>query len=264
MENQRGRLRFLALTERKPEQPLFLFLPGMDGSSLSLKQQQPYLEADFELRCMVMPPDDQTDWFGLLTALGDFLEAERRADARREIYLCGESFGGCFAYQGGLRYPNLIDRLVLINPATCFSQQAWRNLSPFVVRWLSPVLYQLGANGLLPFLLAVQRVALNNRRALLAATQAVTPASAAWRLGLLRDFRDDIALAKRLRRPVLLVASQRDRLLPSVSEVQRLSQLFPMVKTLVLEHSGHACLLETDVSLGKIFGETGFMPGSGD
>ena len=52
--------------------------------------------------------------------------------------------------------------------------------------------------------------------------------------------------------PTLLIASGRDRLLPSFSEAERLARLLPNAKVQVLPNSGHACLLETQVDLLKI------------
>jgi pimeloyl-ACP methyl ester carboxylesterase len=52
-----------------------------------------------------------------------------------------------------------------------------------------------------------------------------------------------------LRMPVVLLASGRDRLLPSVDEANRLAERLPYSHVEILPYSGHACLLEQDLDL---------------
>ncbi|MFM6138758.1 MAG: alpha/beta hydrolase, partial [Sphaerospermopsis kisseleviana] len=47
--------------------------------------------------------------------------------------------------------------------------------------------------------------------------------------------------------------------LPSVSEVERLDQILPNPKKLILPDSGHACLLEEDVNLYEILKNNEFL-----
>jgi pimeloyl-ACP methyl ester carboxylesterase len=81
---------------------------------------------------------------------------------------------------------------------------------------------------------------------------AVPQHSAAWRLSLLSEFQLDAVLPKLVNISTLLVAAERDRLLPSVMEVQFLERMLPKSRSIVLPNSGHACLLEKDVCLGDL------------
>jgi pimeloyl-ACP methyl ester carboxylesterase len=106
--------------------------------------------------------------------------------------------------------------------------------------------------GLLPFLIAPQRVSRPSRLALLAAVQSVTPASAAWRLSLLSQFTLEELPLERIEKPALVLAAGADRLLPSEAEAERLVSYLPNAQKTILPESGHACLLETEVKLSDI------------
>ena len=52
----------------------------------------------------------------------------------RPVYLLGESFGGVLALAVAEARPDLVDRVVLVNPATSFSRSLWPALGPFLPR----------------------------------------------------------------------------------------------------------------------------------
>ena len=82
--------------------------------------------------------------------------------------------------------------------------------------------------------------------------QSVTSNSAAWRISLLNNSSlDEIPLSK-ISQPVLVVASEADRLLPSVNEADRLFRYLPNATKILLLKSGHARLLEKEIQLEKI------------
>ena len=120
------------------------------------------------------------------------------------------------------------------------------------VQWLPDPLYRLSTVGLLPFLIAPERVEPQTQRTLLAAMQSVTPESAAWRLSLLSQFSLDQLPWAELDQPVLVIASEADRLLPSGAEADRLVSYLPNAQKTVLPKSGHACLLEREIQLEEI------------
>jgi pimeloyl-ACP methyl ester carboxylesterase len=245
-------LRFLQPTKLNPSYPLFIFLPGMDGTGQLLRSQLKRLGAIFDIRCLSLPPDDLSNWEGLVVETIKLIEIERQKDKNRPVYLCGESFGGCLVLKLATYAPNLFDRLILINPASSFRHQQWMHWGGLIIPWLPERFYELSTVGLLPFLVAPDRVSLPNRRALLEAMQSVTTESAGWRLSLLSQFRLEELPLDMLKQPVLIIAGGADRLLPSRNEAQRLAAYLPNAQTTLLPESGHACLLEAEVNLDKI------------
>ncbi len=240
--------------------PLFLFLPGMDGTGELLRPQLSGLRRFFDIHCLSLPPDDVTGWDGLLEQLAHWISREKQQSPSRPIYLCGESFGGCLALQLAALFPQLCHRLILINPASSAIRHPWMEWGASITRWLPDSVYRLSTLGLLPLLIAPERVSLSNRQALLSAMQSVSPLSAAWRISLLSKFVLEKLPLERILQPVLLLASGADRLLPSVAEAGRLVRYLPNSQKVLLPESGHACLLETEIRLGSILRAHDFCP----
>jgi pimeloyl-ACP methyl ester carboxylesterase len=250
---------FLTPSRLNPDYPLFVFLPGMDGTGQLLRTQTEGLEVAFDIRCLAIPADDLTSWEVLTDQVVALIEAELEKQPHRSVYLCGESFGGCLAIKVALRSPHLFDRLILVNPASSFNQRAWLNWGSLVSGWLPEVLYRIGSVWLLPFLAALERMTKRDARALLEAMQSVPPKTVIWRLSLIREFHIDPTELLKILQPALLIAGDADQLLPSVAEIKRLAAWLPYSQTVVLPRSGHACLLEADINLYKILKDQNFL-----
>ena len=251
---------FLTPRRLQPEYPLFVFLPGMDGTGQLLRAQTAGLEAGFDVRCLAIPPDDLTSWEVLVERVVVLIQEELAQSAQRPVYLCGESFGGCLAMKVALKSPQLFDRIILVNPASSFNRRPWISWGSQITRWLPEPLYQASSVVLMPLLAHIDRIATKDRQAFFEAVQSVPQKTSIWRLSLLHDFHipdDDL---HRLTQPILLIASAADRLLPSLSEAQYLAQQFPNARLVQLACSGHACLLEANVNLYKIMKDHGFLP----
>lgn len=245
-------IRFLQPKQSNPNSPLFIFFPGMDGTGELLQTQLEGLEAGFNIRCLSLPPDDLTDWEGLIVQTAQLIQTERQRNRNKLVYLCGESFGGCLALQLAIHKPELFEYLILVNPATSFSSQNWMGWGASITQWLPESVYQLCTFGLLPFLIIPERVSSHNRQALLRAMQSVTSQTAAWRLSLLSQFKIEDYSFDHIKQPVLVIAGEADRILPSDAEAERLVNYLPNAQKVILPESGHACLLETEVKLPDI------------
>ncbi|MBO3458070.1 alpha/beta hydrolase [Aetokthonos hydrillicola Thurmond2011] len=251
---------FLTPKRLQPEYPLFIFLPGMDGTGKLLRSQTAGLEAGFDVRCLAIPRDDLTSWDVLTNSLLDLIHAELEKSQPRSVYLCGESFGGCLAQKVALAAPQLFKRIILINPASSFHLHPWLTPASQLTNLVPSSLYEVGTVGLLPFLAALNRISKRDRHELLKTVRSVPSATALWRLSLLRDFNVDEAQLRQLTQPVLLIASAADHLLPSLAEAKRLVKILPNPQVVVLPHSGHACLLEKDIFLYDIMRNHNFLP----
>lgn len=245
-------LRLIACTPATPSRPLFFFLPGMDGSGALLQPQVAGLSHHFDISSLSIPPDDRTGWGKLTERVASLIRMEQQRHPGRMTTVCGESFGGCLALRLISRFPDLCDQLILINPASSARRQPWISACSSLTRLMPAPLYQLSSLSLCNLLIASHRVSRPLRQQLLAAMQAVSPQSAAWRMALLMQFcLEDLAL-ERVRQPVLILASEADRLLPSQCEAKRLARLIPNTTIVHLPDSGHACLLENQLNLSAI------------
>lgn len=262
MPEVKSRPCFLTPGRVNPNYPLFVFLPGMDGTGQLLRSQTKGLETAFDVRCLAIPPDDLTNWEDLASKVVNLVEEELKKRALRSVYLCGESFGGCLAVKVALCAPRLFERIILVNPATSFNQRPWLRWGAQLNRLVPENLYGLSALALLPFLSNLAKIAPSDRRALLKAMQSVPAKTANWRISLVSEF--DVAQTRlgRLTQPVLVIAGGADRLLPSVLEAERLVYCLPNAEMVVLPQSGHACLLEIDVNLFEIMKNHNFLEAS--
>lgn len=250
---------FLTPQSLNPDYPLFVFLPGMDGTGELLRTQTAGLGQGFNVRCLAIPPDDLTSWDDLAGQVIQLIKAEL-TQAQFPVYLCGESFGGCLAMKVALKAPELFARIILVNPASAFRHRSWMKWGSQAVQWLPSPVYRLSSAGLLPFLAAPHRMAPEDRHALLETMTRVPQRTSVWRLSLLSEFDVLEPELSDLTQPVLLVASAADRLLPSVAEANRLLSYLPNANLVVLPESGHACLLESDVFLYEIMQSHDFLP----
>jgi pimeloyl-ACP methyl ester carboxylesterase len=244
---------FLAPNAIQRDKPLFVFLPGLDGTGLLLRNQIPALEPVFDIRCLAIPPDNLMGWDTLTEKVIGLVQAEiSYASSPQAIYLCGESFGGCLALKLAEHSPHLFEGFVLINPALSFRRFPWLGWGGQLVQWFPEPLYQLSSMGLLPFLTALERFTVADRRFFLKTIRSVPQATSVWRLSMMQSFNPDVLRLNRLTQPVLIVASGADRLLPSVLDGQNLADRLSKVQLHVLPHSGHACLLEQHMNLAEI------------
>lgn len=259
MPNFNNKVRFITPKSPPTDRPLFVFLPGMDGSGMLLRSQIPKLAQDFDIRCLALPAHDTPCWEVLVRETIALIAAEKAAGCQRQVYLCGESFGGCLAMKVVLEAPQLCDRLILVNPASSFRQQPWVQWGSHLTQWLPASLYPLSVVGLLPMLASLGKIGRSDRRALLEAMQAVPQSTSVWRLALVRSFDVNENELRAIEQPTLVIASGADRLLPSIAEAKLLVKVIPNAEMLMLANSGHACLLETDVDLHGIMEARNFL-----
>ncbi|MGV0105732.1 Alpha/beta hydrolase fold protein [Nostoc sp. DSM 114160] len=255
---------FLTPKRVQPEYPLLVYLPGMDGTGQLLRSQTAGLEAGFDVRCLALPRKDLNTWNVLTKSVLDLIDAELEKSSQRPVYLCGESFGGCLAMKVAIQAPDLFKRIILINPASSFRLRPWLSWASQLTYLVPSELYDIGALGLLPFLASLSRISRSDRHDLLKTMRSVPAETVLWRLSLLREFDVDEEKLKRLTQPVLLIAGASDRLLPSVSEVNRIGKILPNNKIVVLPHCGHACLLEQDTNLYEILKDNDFLENQAD
>lgn len=245
-------LSFLQPIAPRRDAPLFVYFPGMDGTGELLVNQLEGLAPYFDVRCLAIAPDELHSWEDLTSAAIALLEQEVHCTPNREVYLCGESFGGCLGMKVAVQAPHLISKLILCNPASAFVKRPFFKLAIPLLNYIPDLVHRSSALALLPFLASLGRIAKGDRQALLKAMKSVSAQVVSWRLSLLRDFYIKDQNFQNFDKPVLILAGAQDRLLPSIQEAEFLTQRFPQAQSVVLPESGHACLLETEIKLIEI------------
>ncbi len=255
----KNEISFLLPKPIQPEKPLFVYLPGMDGTGVLLTNQADELSQSFDLRCLSIPSNDLSDWNTLTSKTIDLIKQEIARSSSRPVYLCGESFGGCLALEVAVAAPHIVQRLILVNPASCFNQRPFLGWGVNLIPWIPDYIHRTSALGLLPFLAELSRIKLPERRALIEAMRLLPQKVVSWRLSLLRDFNLTKQELKNIKQPTLIIAGGADKLLPSVEEAQRLVKTLPQGKVITLPKSGHACLIEAETNLHDILAQNNFL-----
>jgi len=250
---------FLTPRSPNPDYPLFVYLPGMDGTGQLLRSQIPNLAAAFDVRCLVIPPHYLSNWQDLANQVASLIATELSQRRSQSVYLCGESFGGCLALKVALTAPHLLHRIILSNPATSVSQPSWLLWGSQWLGVLPDNVYHLSTLTLLPVLSSLNRMIPSNRRSLLEAMRSLPAKTMHWRVSMLRNFKVHPGELEQLTQPVLILASAADRLWCSLAEAKSLVNYLPNATMSVLPKSGHACLLETDVNLFEILNHQNFL-----
>ena len=252
-------MRLLSPFSSQSFDPLFIYFPGMDGTGKLFDRQAEKLKNFFSIRCLSIPSHDQSDWSTLVAKTVTLIRKELEYHPHSSVYICGESFGGCLAMKVALAVPELIEKIILVNPASSFNKHSFLKLGVELNQWVPNCVYQVATVVLLGFLGSSNRMNNKDSQALLDAMQSLPQDVVSWRLSLLRDCRINSAKLRMFDKPILLLASQEDKLLPSVQEGRELINYFPNSRLTILPESGHACLLENDINLLKILEKNDFL-----
>lgn len=251
---------FLTTQFSNPNYPLLVFLPGMDETGKELIYiQTAGLEAAFDVRCFVIPPDELTSWDQMTEEVVSLTKIELEKVPRSSVYLCGESFGGCLALKILEKFPQLFSKIILINSASSFHRVPWLNLGSLLFPYTPQFFYNISSLLSLPFLANLSRISPAASLTLSKSTSSAPKETANQRLSLMRKFDIDENKLSQITQPVLLIASRDDRLLPSEAEAKHLNNIFPNSQTITLPRSGHVCLVERDINLYEILLSANFI-----
>ena len=264
--------------------PVMIYLPGIDGTGLAASKQFPSLMENFNLVTFVTPPEDRTPYDDLVELLKSYVERVLANNPPSvPVYLLGESFGGILALSLASKCPGLIDRVVLVNPATSFQSSLWPQLAPLLLQVpreaysllpiaLAPVLgnplnlLQASIEGMpegssiAEQAAALVRGASNLLLQLPFLAEVLPPATLAWKFELLTEGcksveRDIPNVSQR----VFILVGDQDLLIPSEREAERLKNILPRSHVRIERGRSHALLQEGGVNLASIMEEEGVM-----
>ncbi|BFM41191.1 alpha/beta hydrolase [Synechocystis sp. LKSZ1] len=241
----------------RPHFPFLLYLPGLDGTGQLFYRQAASLSTCFNLRYLSLPPHPLTDWPLLSQQVLDLWYEEQSG---APLVLCGESFGGCLALSLASQAVSQVEQLILVNPASSFRLAPWLSWGIPLAPWLPDLLYSLGTWAFLPWLAQLERLTAYDQQRLRQAMATLSPAMVSQRLALLQTFALSAFQLSQITQPTLILASEGDRLLPSVQEAAFLQKHLPQAVIHPLPDSGHACLLETSLDLGAILRRYDLLP----
>jgi 3-oxoadipate enol-lactonase len=223
-----------------------LLVPGLDGTGLLFYRQVPSLARrhrviTFRLREEAASMDQ---------LVADLLRVQQEAAGGAPITLIGESFGGVLSLAFAAAHPALVRELVIVNSFPRFTPQLrlWAGYHALrAMPW--------GMMGVVRRVTAFRMHSPHTHRQELeefhARMRFTSRQGYLSRLRILRgcDLRDRLP---EIRVRTLLLAADRDHLVPAVRQATLMAARLPHATVRVLAGHGHICLLAPDLDLAAI------------
>jgi pimeloyl-ACP methyl ester carboxylesterase len=230
--------------------PLLVYVAGLDGTGELFFKQAPALAGTY--RVVTFRSRDHGSF--TYEDLADDIAAIINDLGGRSATIVAESFGGGVALTFALRYPAMVDRLVIVNSFARFHARAKIKIAVLL-------------SSKLPFFLTFPARAVSNTVGLRA--DGVTPDDRSHFFKIVRTVKrggyvrrlqiiEKLNLENRLseiQAPTLFIAGDRDLLIPSVEEANAMAAQMPNATVKVIRGAGHACLLGSRVRLAELLAE---------
>lgn len=219
----------------------------MDGTGELFYRQLPLLEKSYSVATYALRDDAKS-----MEVLADDLRQviEQAAPEEKCAIVMGESFGGTLALTTALKYPKHISGLVILNSFPYFAPQFRLRLA---IAGISLVPW--GAMGLVryatSFFMHSRHTHRQELKKFLELTARTTRTGYRNRLGILRAY-DVRERLHEIQCPTLLLAAEKDHLVPSVAQARLMAERIPGSTLRVLSGHGHICLIAPDMDMCRI------------
>ena len=231
--------------------PLFIYIAGLDGTGELFFKQRPMLARSYRVVTFRSREGEAFSYDDLTEDVAAIIKDNGESRAT----ILGESFGGTVALSFALRYPAMVERMVIVNSFPRFRSQRLIRLGaqlasglPFSTTWLA----RSGASFLGLMADGVKR---DDRRRFFAAIRTVKRDSYARRLKLIAEFNVEDRLHE-IQAPTLFIAGGNDLLIRSAREAQEMARRMPHAVVRVIKGSGHACLMGSALNVARLLEET--------
>jgi len=226
------------MDDRSATKPLALLIPGLDGTGRLFCRQVAALQVRYRVLAWEFRKRPR---FELAELVEELAEGTCR-EASGSVAVVGESFGGMVAISYVLACPERVRSLTLINAFPVYR----RRLRISLACHLLPTLQWPGLRRLKDLIadriLAGEGVTAEARRTYYEVIRSVDMEAYRQRLEIVR--RVDLAVRlSEIKAPTLLLASGRDKLVPSVKEARFMAARIPHSRLYEFPRAGHALLL---------------------
>lgn len=229
--------------------PPLVFVPGMDGTGLLFHRQVPRLEREYRVATYRLRDDAPR----MAVLVEDLAAVIREVGGGAPATIVGESFGGTLAMSLALAHPELVDRLVILNSFPRFLPQGRLALAIAGMRLMPWGAMKL-VRAATAFRMHSRYTHRDEMKRFLRLTARTTKVGYVNRLRILRqlDLRERLA---EIRAPTLLLAADRDHLVPSVAQARYMAARIPDATLRILHGHGHICLIAPGVELAEMLRE---------
>jgi pimeloyl-ACP methyl ester carboxylesterase len=230
--------------------PLLVYIAGLDGTGELFYKQAPGLARSYRVATFRLREHGRFTYDDLT---GDVAAVIKNTGESRAT-IVGESFGGTIAMQFAVRFPEMVERLVVVNSFPRFRPRwkiriaaAFAPLIPPRFTWL----LRRGANMLG---LMLDGVSAEDRRRFFQTVRGVKHEGYARRLRLIAELDIENRLSE-IQAPALFIAGAKDYLVKSVREARLMAARAPNADVKIIDGAGHACLLGNKVILADLLAE---------
>jgi aminoacrylate hydrolase len=222
--------------------PAFVYVSGVEGSGKLFYKQADDLARD---HTVVTFPLRSAGRYGMPQLVEDLRTVVRAAGFERATVL-GESFGGLLTIAAALAYPELFERMILVNTFPFFTQRAKIKAGVVLFSVLPFALMRAHRTRSARRRLFSDDVLEEDRRLFREHTRSLPYEGYLSRMRIIRDT-DLRARLHEIETPALVVAGTADRLLDSVAAARLLAAKLPRARLKLLEETGHTALLSRRV-----------------
>lgn len=219
----------------------------MAGSGRLFYRQVPDLAQHYRVATYSLR-DAATSMAELVADLSAIVRATSPADGRAVIV--GESFGGALALSFAVAHPDQVRALVILNSFPRFLPQFRLHLAIAALQLMPwgamPIVRRLTA-----FRLHSPHTHAAEVERFLELTRDLSREGYVGRLRILTRYDARPHLGS-IRVPTLLLAAERDHLVPSVAQATYMAERIPGATMQVLAGHGHICLIAPDLSLAVL------------
>jgi len=227
--------------------PLLIYLPGMEGTGKLFYRQEPSLGRAYTVVSLPSRSVAPFDYEQLKDDVLSVLEMEHAEKAT----IVAESFGGTVALQFALFHQNRIERLVLINTFPYFR----RRFRLFFGSLLLPLTFFKLGNTVREFFyqtaMGMEGISREDINRLQECSFSHGYQTSRQRMLLIKNF----DVRKRLQEitvPVTIIASGRDKLIPSIREARFMASRLTDARIIQLPEHGHTPLVSRDFLLSSV------------
>jgi pimeloyl-ACP methyl ester carboxylesterase len=230
--------------------PPFVYVPGMDGTGLLFYRQIPELSREYRVATYTLR-DSATHMHTLVEDLASVVAQASPSGQKAVVF--GESFGGALSMSFALARPELVERLIVLNTFPYFRPQLRLKLA---IAWIRTFPWKTMA--VVRRLTATRMHSRYTHREeihrFLELTGGTTKEGYLNRLRILQEY----DLRERLGEigvPTLLLAADRDHLVPSVEQASFMAERIPEAALRILKGHGHGCLLAPNLHFARVLSE---------
>jgi len=229
---------------------LLVYIAGLDGTGELFYKQIPALSRSYRVVTFRLRESGRFTYDELT---GDVAAIINNVGCGRAIVV-GESFGGTVAMQFAIRFPELVERLVVVNSFPRFRPRWKIEIAAMFAPIVPPQFTWLLRRGANRLGLMLDGVGAEDRQRFFQAVRGVNPEGHARRLRLIAELDIENRLSE-IQAPTLFIAGSKDYLIKSVREARAMAARMPNAVVKIIEGAGHACLLGNKVILADLLAD---------